>query len=169
MDTIKLTDALANLTARVNNIDGLSLPNPAQARLLQLAREDAGLRTTIRQVTLVLEANLKDLSVQVTNLQTIVDKSLGALNVANGPAPLNVNFVDGEVPKGTIDGRNPSFTLSFAPSPQVSLQLYRNGLLLALGVDYLLSGNTITFLAGAIPQAGLNGQPGDSLLAIYRY
>ena len=73
-----ITDDQFNaLTARVNNIDGLNLPDPAEARLHRLALEITGLRTTIRQVTLVLEADLKDLIVQVGNLQTLFNQSRG--------------------------------------------------------------------------------------------
>lgn len=71
-------------------------------------------------------------------------------------------FVDAETPQGAIDGVNARFTLSSAPNPGGSLQLYRNGLLQRAGVDYTLSGNTVTFLAGALPQ------PGDTLVAWYR-
>ena len=73
----QLTTALADLTARVNSIDGLNLTDPTQSQLNQLQMEIAGLRTTIRQVTLVLQANLKDLVTQVTNLQLLLNQSKG--------------------------------------------------------------------------------------------
>jgi len=77
------------------------------------------------------------------------------------PAP---NFADAEVPAGTIDGANATFTLAHAPIG-ASLELTRNGLTLKAGSgnDFTLAGNTITFLVGAIPQAG------DSLQAWYRF
>jgi hypothetical protein len=53
--------------------------------------------------------------------------------------------------------------LAFAPSPAASLELYRNGVLLKQSVDYSLSGTSVTFLSGAIPQTG------DLLTADYRY
>jgi hypothetical protein len=62
-----------------------------------------------------------------------------------------------EVPSGTVNGLNATFTLSRIPG---LLLLYNNGLLLTSGNDYTLSGLTITFLTGAIPQSG------DSLNAI---
>lgn len=74
-----------------------------------------------------------------------------------GPAVL---FVDDEVPAGTIDGVNDTFTLANGPIPQASLRLFLNGLLQTEGTDYLLAGNTITF--GAPPQIG------DALLSNYR-
>lgn len=58
---------------------------------------------------------------------------------------------------GTINGVNNTFTLSSSPH---TLKLYRNGLLQNPGVDYTLSGVTITFLAGSIPFAG------DTLVAL---
>lgn len=73
-------------------------------------------------------------------------------------------IVDAETPSGVVDGTNAVFTLAHAPSPAASLQLFRNGLLMRATVDYALSGQTITFAAGSIPQMG------DSLIAQqYRY
>ncbi len=71
-------------------------------------------------------------------------------------------FQDAETPAGTIDGSNAVFTLAAAPNPGGSLELVKNGVMQKAGVDYTVSGNTITFTSGAIPQAG------DALLAWYR-
>lgn len=71
-------------------------------------------------------------------------------------------FVDAETPTGTINGTNALFTLSYAPSPAVSLLLVKNGLVQRTGTDYTLSGVAITYLPGAIPQVG------DTHLAWYR-
>lgn len=59
-----------------------------------------------------------------------------------------------DVPSGTINGVNDTFTLSIAPEPSESLKLVNNGLILKQGDDYTLVGNTITFNALAIPQGG---------------
>jgi hypothetical protein len=72
-------------------------------------------------------------------------------------------FADDEIPGGTINGTNAVFTLAAAPSPALSLELYKNGLLLQQSGDYTLSGSTITFTANAIPQSG------DLLVAFYRH
>ncbi|HEY1949609.1 MAG TPA: hypothetical protein VGG97_21545 [Bryobacteraceae bacterium] len=74
-------------------------------------------------------------------------------------------ITDGEIPGGSINGINPVFTLAAAPNPVNGLRLYKNGLLLApgLGNDFTLSGLTISFLPGAIPQSG------DTLQASYRH
>jgi hypothetical protein len=52
---------------------------------------------------------------------------------------------------GTIDGTNDTFTL---PSTYLRVLLYRNGALLNENVAYTISGATITFLPGYIPQTG---------------
>jgi hypothetical protein len=81
----------------------------------------------------------------------------------SGPcSTFSTTFLDGEVPAGTLDGTNATFVLANVPNPSTSLALYRNGLLLRQGGDYVLSSNTITFQTGAVPQ------PNDLLTASYR-
>ncbi len=72
-------------------------------------------------------------------------------------------FIDAETPSGTIDGFNTIFSLASTPNPAASLQLFRNGALQRLGIDFTLSANTITFAGGMTPRIG------DSLLAFYRH
>jgi hypothetical protein len=74
----------------------------------------------------------------------------------------NVGFVDSETPSGTLDGVNSAFTLSQVASPPSSVAVYRNGLRMSAGVDYSISGSTLSFLNGQTPQAG------DILLCFYR-
>lgn len=71
-------------------------------------------------------------------------------------------FVDQEVPAGNINGTNTIFTLASIPNPPSSLEFYWNGLAQKMGIDYTLSGSTITMINGNIPG------PGDSLVATYR-
>ncbi len=73
-----------------------------------------------------------------------------------------IQFAESETPAGIIDGTNVRFTLETAPLPPASLQMYRNGLLQKVGLDYSLSGNTVTFLPVAVPQGG------DVIQASYR-
>ncbi|HYZ84064.1 MAG TPA: hypothetical protein VE621_06660 [Bryobacteraceae bacterium] len=80
----------------------------------------------------------------------------------SGPCGQSIQFVDRETPSGVVDGANATLTLANAPSPAVSLQLFRNGVLLRQDIDYTLSGNTITFMSDATPQTG------DILQAYYR-
>lgn len=68
-----------------------------------------------------------------------------------------------EVPSGTLNGTNAVFSVANAPVTG-TLRLYRNGMRQkGGGFDYSISGSTITFVTGAVPQ------PGDTLLADYRY
>ena len=92
------------------------------------------------------------------------------LQVANGQLdallptlPAVPQFADQEVPTGTIDGTSATFTLVHPPNPPASLHLQRNGLGLKATFDYTLAGGTITFIPQGVPQ------PGDTLLAWYRY
>jgi hypothetical protein len=88
-----------------------------------------------------------------------VDGTAGPCGVATVPAP---DFVDGETPAGAMNGLNAVFTLASTPSPASSLQLYRNGLLQKLGLDYTLAGSAITFATASVP--GVE----DVLLSSYR-
>jgi hypothetical protein len=81
---------------------------------------------------------------------------------SSGPCGHTPGFVDAEVPSGIVDGGNPVFALAYAPAPLASLELFRNGIRLKADFDYVLSGNTVQFLPGAVPQAG------DTILSSYR-
>ena len=83
----------------------------------------------------------------------------GTSGPCGGTQPL---FTDGETPAGVVDGANTAFVLAAVPVPASSLVVYRNGMLQKAAQDYTLSGNTVQFLPGAVPQ------PGDTLLAGYR-
>jgi hypothetical protein len=72
------------------------------------------------------------------------------------------NYSDSEAPAGVVDGANVTFGLAATPTPAVSLLLFRNGLVQKPGLDYTLSGKTVTFLANNAPQ------PGDTIMAWYR-
>jgi hypothetical protein len=93
-----------------------------------------------------------------------VDGSSGPCGTSGGTTtpPTPVTFSDAEIPLGPIDGVNPTFQLAGAPSPAVSLEIYRNGLDLQRNVDFTVSGSTITFQSGSVPQVG------DALQAFYR-
>lgn len=62
--------------------------------------------------------------------------------------------IDNEIPAGTIDGVNPTFTLQNNPYPTTSLELYKDGQLMYQGVAYTLNGAIITFNATYIPSVG---------------
>ena len=81
---------------------------------------------------------------------------------SDGGSYTGPGFVDGETPSGMVNGSNTVFSLTSQPSPATSLALYRNGVYLTQGLDYNLSANSITMLAGATPTTG------DILKASYR-
>mgnify|MGYP001566742690 CR=1 FL=1 len=67
---------------------------------------------------------------------------------------VNGNFVDYEVPTGTIDGSNTAFTLANTPSPLNGTKLVKNGVLQDYGAgnDFTVSGTTLTYASA--PQTG---------------
>jgi hypothetical protein len=77
-------------------------------------------------------------------------------------ATITLNVADPETPAGAVNGVNANFTLNGIPLPAASLQVFRNGLLQKVGVDYTVAVNVVTFLPVSIPQ------PGDILQATYR-
>ena len=80
-----------------------------------------------------------------------------------GPVRGRVAGIHGQRGAGRADGwREHNVRAGGAPNPAASVGLYRNGMLQKAGPDYSLSGNTITFVPAAVPQAG------DTLLASYR-
>ena len=76
--------------------------------------------------------------------------------------PSAVSFVDAEIPSGTKNSTNVTFTLAGTPTPSASLKLYVGGLLMASGAggDYTLGTATITM--SIAPSAN------DTMLAYYR-
>ena len=65
-----------------------------------------------------------------------------------------VGFIDGETPAGVINGVNNLFTLTQSPNPVASLALYRSGVKLRSVADYTISGSSVTFVSGHVPQTG---------------
>lgn len=65
------------------------------------------------------------------------------------------DYVVRETPTGTVNGTNATFTLANTPVSG-SEHVFVNGILQNVGAgnDYTISGATITFLTGAIPQTG---------------
>lgn len=61
------------------------------------------------------------------------------------PLPSGGTTAVREVPSGTLNGANTSFTLSFTPSPAASLALYLNGVEQVPTTDYTISSATITY------------------------
>lgn len=91
--------------------------------------------------------------------------NMGGLGVGiwNSSGGSSFNFADNETPSGAINGSNAVFTLAHAPTPAASLELTKNRITLIQGTDFTVSGSTITYLAGSIPQTG------DIHVASYRF
>lgn len=75
----------------------------------------------------------------------------GILPVVNGgtgnSGTQSPTFFDSELPAGTQNGVNLTFTLASVPFPALSLILVKNNAVQIQGTDYTLSGNTITYTA----------------------
>lgn len=124
-------------------------PNPAQSLRLFLNG--------------LLLATGSDYSITGTDILMFRAPSVGSIVQASYRTSGAVaTIVDAETPAGVINGLNAAFTLQNTPSPSNSVQLYRNGMLQRLGVDYTISGATITFTSVSIPRSG------DALIVSYR-
>jgi hypothetical protein len=110
--------------------------------------------TTFNSVTQGLNLLISNLTATVNGLSNTVG------NLSGGTT--NANFVDAEIPAGSANGTNATFTLKNTPSTSNDLFLYLNGILQINTVDYTLTGSVITFSSNEIPRTG------DELLAYYR-
>lgn len=54
-------------------------------------------------------------------------------------------FVDNETPVKTSNPSNKEYSLTYAPTPPASLQVFVSGVFMVLGADYTVVGNLITF------------------------
>jgi hypothetical protein len=91
----------------------------------------------------------------------LVDPIEGGADVA--VPTLTFTLSTDEVPSGTVNGSNDTFTLAQTPNPTLSLKLYVDGILMAVTTHYTLSGTTITFETAFIPISG------QTLFASYKY
>ncbi|MGI8962532.1 MAG: hypothetical protein ACR2IV_22805 [Bryobacteraceae bacterium] len=157
-----LSNTVTGLTATVtgmgdtvgtlsNTVTGLTTAATGTSNTLgTLNSTVAGLKTTVTGIgnTVTSQGNT------VTSLSQQIDSITAGSTIAL--------FADGETPSGVMDGANKTFTLAGAPGPVASLQLYRNGLQQISGIDFTVSGNTITFLNGNVPRTS------DVVQAFYR-
>ena len=103
-----------------------------------------------------------------TSILSAGSATAGQALIFNGTAyvPTSIansaTFVDAEIPSGTKNGNNVTFTLAGTPAPSSSLQLFVGGLLMMPGTagDYVLGTATITMSSAP----GVN----DTMLAYYR-
>jgi hypothetical protein len=122
--------------------------------------EGGGAAITL-QTNGVSNASQSTLNLVAGSNVTLTNTSGGDVQIAAAGAGAVV-FSDAEIPTGTINGVNTTFTLAATPNPTGSLELFLNGVLQrAGGNDYTLSVSTITM---AVAPA-----TGDTLIAWYRH
>jgi hypothetical protein len=81
----------------------------------------------------------------ITTLGTIATGSIPYSLITGAPAALtSSNFVFGEVPSGTVNSSNVTFTLANTPTSG-TVRIFQNGLRDKITIDYTISGSTITF------------------------
>lgn len=71
----------------------------------------------------------------------------------------SISFANAITPSGTVNGVNTVFVLPTTPNPASSLQVFYNGAYQTEGVDYTLTGSTITMTVA----------PSVALVCYYRY
>jgi hypothetical protein len=143
---------------RVSNTSGGGSGTQVQiSQVIGLTSDLAAINSSLSTLT----SSIASINSSVTTLSSKVN-ALTALVNGLAPASINVGFVDAEAPVGLINGTNATFTLANLPSAGTAVSVYRNGVHLDSGVDYTITGPTITFLSGQIPQLG------DIVLAYYR-
>lgn len=143
----------------------LTLPNPVPSATWLIAVENTGTGAlTISRNSLTIDGNSADITLAQNQGCWIFSDGMNYESVQPGIGSGGGNFVDAEVPSGSINSSNVTFTLAHAPNPGASLRLYLNGVLQKPGTDYTLSGNTITYTVAPVNTAGT-----DWHLAFYRY
>lgn len=96
----------------------------------------------------------------VNEIKSVVNANATDVTTQLALRALLSSFVENEVPSGSVNSSNVTFTLANTPVAG-SVRLYQNGLLLkGGGVDYSISGATITFVSAPIT--------GDYILSNYR-
>jgi hypothetical protein len=143
-----LTNSVNALTTTVNGLSTSTSTNTSNI---------AALTTTANNLSAASvsnNSNISALNTTVGNLSNTVSSlsaAVSSLQSGSTSGTVNMAFIDGETPSGVTNGSNTVFTLSQSPTPAGSLELYRNGLVQTSGVDYIISGSSITFLSGNIP------------------
>jgi|ERR1017187_1346461 hypothetical protein len=126
-------------TINLKDISGLHFLNAASVGVLNgVASVQFPLPTTSAPIGGVTKL------VEGTGITLSPTGGTGVVTVNSTASP--VNFSDVETPSGLLNSSNVTYTLTNAPNPPASLNLFLNGIwqLEGAGNDYALSGNTIT-------------------------
>jgi hypothetical protein len=118
-----------------------------------------GVGYALNRTATIDNAGLIDAAAGAPNGCVFVDGSSGPCATATGST---INFSDGEIPVGILNGVNQTFTILNVPYPSSSFHPYLNGVRLSPPGDFTMTGTTITF-TGTVPQSG------DTLVVDYRY
>jgi hypothetical protein len=73
----QLNSAFDTLTVRVNQLDGIGLPDQTESTVASLKADVEGLRETVNQVVLTLDGHLNDMETSLAALQKLVNEHLG--------------------------------------------------------------------------------------------
>lgn len=96
--------------------------------------------------TLLTNPSANTIGVKSLIAGTNVTFTVGANSITiNSSGLTSSNFVFNEIPTGTIDGSNTTFTIANTPTAG-TIQLFLNGLLQRPTTDYTISGTTITMI-----------------------
>ena len=141
---------MTDLSGRVTDLEKEILALPSQ--------EDwAAVQVTTSNRFNVVEGNISDLIVKFDKLNAKVI-NLQLFGPSNAGTTGNHSHVFNDVPAGTLNGVNDTFTLSGTPVPATSLMLFKNGIIQkpGSGNDFTLSVSAVVFASDNIPPAGSN-------------
>jgi len=95
------------------------------------------------------------LSLSLTSCTSVLGQEMTpSLGSCDDCSPEAADQPISEVPQGVINGRNTSFTISKVPTLDRPLQLFRNGVPLANGIDFRATGQIINTSTAQTPMPG---------------
>lgn len=129
----------------------------------QIINGGKDIRREKRDIALPIQiSDVSGLSAELNQINNSVQNITGEVAGADADLQtLSVTTVTGEIPQGSIDGQNATFTLINQAANNV--RIYKNGIRQSVGIDYSIAGNKVTFLPASLPQ------PGDILTADYTF
>ena len=111
---------------------------------------------SLRKLANAFEISPIDLFAQRRKRTDNIDSNVSMPEKSEVELKVQIIPVVGEIPTGTINGVNPTFTLANTPNMSYPLTVWLGGQhLFTTNGDFTIAGNTITF-TGIIPPAGAN-------------